>query len=108
LDDARFARAYAATRLHRGRGPARLLRDLLGQGVERRLAEAAVAQALADEGVDPEQEARALAERRVRQLADVPVPARKRRLTAYLLRRGYAGSQVRGLVEELCGERARP
>ena len=108
LDDARFARAYAATRLHCGRGPARLLRDLLGQGVERRLAEAAVAQALVDEGVDPEQEARALAERRVRQLADVPVPARKRRLTAYLLRRGYAGSQVRGLVEELCGEPARP
>jgi SOS response regulatory protein OraA/RecX len=47
-------------------------------------------------------EARAIAERRVRQLADVPAPARKRRLTAYLLRRGWSGGTVRSLVEELC------
>lgn len=102
LDDARFARAYAATRLRRGRGPARVLTDLLIQGVERRVAEAAVAQAMVDEGVDPEQEVRALAERRVRQLADVPRLVRKRRLTAYLLRRGWSGGTVRALVEELC------
>jgi len=102
LDDARFARAYAATRLRRGRGPARVLTDLLIQGVERRVAETAVAQAMADEGVDPEKEVRALAERRVRQLADVPLLVRKRRLTAYLLRRGWSGGTVRALVEELC------
>jgi len=103
LDDARFARSYAATRLRRGRGPARVLTDLLIQGVERRVAEAAVAQAMVDEGVDPEEEVRALAERRVRQLADVPRLVRKRRLTAYLLRRGWSGGTVRALVTALCG-----
>ena len=103
LDDARFARAYAASRLGRGRGPARLIKDLLAQGVERRLAEAAVARAVTDEGVDPDEEARAIAERRVRQLADLPAPVRKRRLTAYLLRRGFSGGKMRALVERLCG-----
>jgi len=103
LDDARFARAYAASRLGRGRGPARLIKDLLAQGVERRLAETEVARAVTDEGVDPDEEARAIAERRVRQLADLPAPVRKRRLTAYLLRRGFSGGKMRALVERLCG-----
>jgi len=79
-----------------------LIKDLLAQGVERRVAEVAVAGALADEGVDPDAAARAIAERRVRQLGDLPPLARKRRLTAFLLRRGYGGAQVKELVEELC------
>lgn len=106
LDDARFAREYAATRATRrgggGRGPARLVRDLLAQGVERRLAEEAVRTALAEEGVDPAEAARAVAEQRARQLAGLPTPVRKRRLTAYLVRRGYQGAAVRELVDRLC------
>jgi len=103
LDDDRFARAYAAARLRRGRGPARIIRDLLTQGVERQRAEAAVAQAVDEEGIDPRQEARRLAERRAGQLTSLPAPARKRRLTAFLLRRGFGGGEVRALVQELCG-----
>jgi regulatory protein len=103
LDDRRFAEQYAALRATRGKGPARLLRDLLAQGVERRVAEQAVRRALEEEGIDPELEARAVAAKRARQLAGLPVPVRKRRLLAFLLRRGYAGADVRGLVEELCG-----
>ena len=103
LDDRRFAEQYAALRATRGRGPARLLRDLLAQGVERRTAEDAVGRALEDEGIDPEIEARAVAAQRARQLGSLPIPVRKRRLLAFLLRRGYAGTQVKELVEELCG-----
>jgi regulatory protein len=104
LDDARFAREYAATRATRGggRGPARLVRDLLAQGVERPVAEGAVAQAVADEGLDPAQTAVAVAEKRARQLTGLPVAARKRRLTAYLVRRGYQGPEIRALVDRLC------
>ena len=80
-----------------------MIKDLLAQGVERRLAETEVARAVTDEGVDPDEEARAIAERRVRQLADLPAPVRKRRLTAYLLRRGFSGGKMRALVERLCG-----
>ena len=103
LLDRRFAEQYAALRATRGKGPARLLRDLLAQGVERRVAEQAVRRALEEEGIDPELEARAVAAKRARQLAGLPVPVRKRRLLAFLVRRGYAGADVRGLVEELCG-----
>jgi len=101
LEDRRFAREYAASHALR-RGPARLLRDLLAQGVERDTAEEAVRAALADEGVDPVSAARAVAEKRARQLADLPLEVRRRRLLAYLARRGFQGSEARGLAEELC------
>jgi regulatory protein len=103
LDDGRFAEQYAALRATRGKGPARLLRDLLAQGVERRTAERAVGRALEEEGIDPEVEARAVAAKRARQLVGLPVPVRKRRLLAFLVRRGYGGAEVRDLVDELCG-----
>jgi regulatory protein len=103
LDDGRFAEQYAALRATRGQGPARLLRDLLAQGVERRTAEHAVRRALDDEGIDPRLEARAVAAKRARQLGGLPAPVRKRRLLAFLVRRGYAGPELKDLVQELCG-----
>ena len=101
LDDARFARDYAAAKARRGRGPARLIGDLLGQGVERRVAEDAVREALAADDVDPAERVRALAQRRARQLAGLPPLIRKRRLTAFLIRRGFPGHQIREVVESL-------
>jgi len=103
LDDRRYAEQYAALRAARGRGPARLLRDLQAQGVERVTAELAVRRALEEEGIDPGLEARAVAAKRARQLAGLPAPVRKRRLLAFLLRRGYAGVELKELVEELSG-----
>ncbi|HEV8383072.1 MAG TPA: RecX family transcriptional regulator [Gemmatimonadales bacterium] len=99
LDDARFAADYAAAKARRGRGPARLIGDLLAQGVERRVAEDAVRTSLAAEGVDPGAAVRALAEKRARQLAGLPPAVRKRRLVAFLVRRGFQGSDIRQVVE---------
>ena len=101
LDDERFAIDYAAAKARRGRGPARLVRDLQAQGIERRVAEDAVCSSLAAEGVDPAQAVRALAEKRARQLAGLPPAVRKRRLAAFLARRGFGGADVRTLVETL-------
>ena len=101
LDDAQFARDYAASRAARGRGPSRLIGDLLSQGVERRVAEDAVRTALADEGVDPDAAARAVAEKRAKQLAGLPAPVRKRRLVAFLARRGFVGADIRHIVDAL-------
>jgi len=101
LDDAQFARDYAGAKAARGRGPARLVRDLLAQGVERRVAEEAVRTALADEGVDPGVALRAVAEKRAKQLAGLPPVVRKRRLAAFLARRGFQGAEVRSIVEAL-------
>ncbi len=101
LNDAQFARDFAAAKARRGRGPARLVRDLQSQGIDRRIAEDAVRTSLAAEGIDPEQAVRALAEKRARQLAGLPAPVRKRRLVAFLVRRGFGGSEIRSVVEGL-------
>jgi len=101
LDDAAFSRAYASAKAARGRGPARLIRDLQSQGVERRVAEEAVRTALADDDVDPDATVRAVAEKRAKQLAGLPAPVRKRRLAAFLARRGFQGPDVRAIVEAL-------
>jgi len=71
--------------------------------VERRTAEQAVRRALEEEGIDPGLEARAVAAKRARHLAGLPVAVRKRRLLAFLVRRGYGGVPLKDLVEELCG-----
>jgi regulatory protein len=101
LDDRRFAEHYAATRAAAGRGSTRLLQDLWRQGVERGVAEAAVRTAFVAEGIDERDVVRRVAERRSKQLGALPTSAKRRRLIAYLARRGYHGPEVRQLVERV-------
>jgi regulatory protein len=101
IDDTRFAVDYAAAKARRGRGPARLIGDLLGQGVDHRVAEEAVRVSLAAEGFDSTSAVRALAEKRARQLAGLPAAVRKRRLMAFLVRRGFQATEIRTVVEGL-------
>jgi regulatory protein len=101
LNDAQFAADYAAQKARRGRGPVRLVRDLQAQGVERRLAEDAVRTSLAQEGIDPAAAVRAVAEKRAQQLAGLPPVVKKRRLVAFLIRRGFNGGEIREVVESL-------
>ena len=100
LHDEQFARQYAASRAARGRGPARLLTDLLSQGVERRVAEQAVGDALRDEGIDPLAAARAAARARAGVLRGLAPEVQRRRLTAFLLRRGFGGTNLASVVRE--------
>ncbi len=104
LDDSEFARHFTRVRLSRGHGPPRILTDLLSRGVERRVAERAIDEVVALEGVDPEEQARELALKRARQLGDLPAAALRRRLLAYLARRGYRGWEVTDVVESVVGE----
>lgn len=100
LDDAAFAQHYVQTRAPRGRGPVRLMRDLVAKGVPRELAERAVAEQWPD-GPDPDVVA-ALAAKRAGQLGNLPRPVLRRRLLAFLARRGYGGhAAVRAVSEAL-------
>jgi len=101
LDDRRFAEHFVATRGARGRASARLLQDLRRLGVDQRVAQKAVTAALAAEGIDETATLRQVAERRARQLGALPHTAKRRRLLAYLARRGYQGAAVRKVVGEL-------
>jgi regulatory protein len=100
LDDAAFARSYIQSRAARGRGPSRLLRDLLAMGVDRRLIEQALA-AEFPEGADQSAVPLALARKRAAQLGSLPRQAKRRRVIAYLARRGFAGREVTEMVEEV-------
>jgi regulatory protein len=93
LDDAAFAAHYVQTRAERGRGPARLMRDLLALGVARPLVETALAERWPP-GADREAMPHALAARRAAQLGDLPRPVKRRRLLAFLARRGFNGSEA--------------
>jgi regulatory protein len=102
LDDGQFARNYVQTRAARGRGPARLTRDLMAMGVER----AHIDQALAaewPEGGDRTGVPSALAAKRAAQLGDLPRPVKRRRVLAYLARRGFAGRDISELVARVVG-----
>jgi regulatory protein len=99
LDDAAFARNYVETRSSRGRGPARLARDLMAMGVERREIDAALAAHWPD-GPGEVEVPLALVTRRAAQLAGLPPAVRRRRLLAYLARRGYRGHGVSAVVSQ--------
>ena len=100
LDDRQFALSYAQVKSARGRGPARLLRDLFAMGVDRGVAEEAIAAAWAGEGTEAEASL-ALARKRAAQLGNIPRPAKRRRLLAYLARRGFSGREVGAIVSRV-------
>ena len=98
LDDEAYARNYVQTRAARGRGPLRLTRDLLAMGVQRALVDRALA-AEWPEGSDRSSVPLALATKRAAQLGTLPRQIRRRRVLAYLARRGFSGSEVTDMVE---------
>jgi regulatory protein len=102
LDDGAFAEHYVATRAARGRGPVRLTRDLLAMGMERRIIDRALAAHRADAGDSPDVPL-ALAANRAAQLGNLPRAAKRRRLLAYLARRGFSGSEVGAIVRQVVG-----
>jgi regulatory protein len=100
LDDAAFAQRYVQTRAARGRGPSRLTRDLLAMGVERSVIDRAVA-AEWPEGSDRSTMPLALATKRAAQLGSLPRQVKRRRVVAYLARRGFSGREISELVDRV-------
>jgi regulatory protein len=102
VDDARFTLHYVETRAERGRGPLRLRRDLAALGVERAVVDRALLTAFGEDGADgPSVEA--VARKRLAQLKGFPKPVLRRRLLAFLARRGFVGDTVHRMVGELVG-----
>ena len=105
LDDAAFARNYVETRSARGRGPSRLVRDLLSMGVERSLVDRAIA-AEWPEGRDRSAVPLALARKRAAQLASLPRQTRRRRVVAYLARRGFSGREITDIIDQVIARKS--
>ncbi|MFO7273349.1 MAG: regulatory protein RecX [Bacillota bacterium] len=97
LDDREYAVNYV--RSHPDYGSRRLLAELVRKGVDREMAAEVVA---AERGADDVREqARALAEARLRRMTGVDRVTAARRLAGYLARRGFGPETVRSAVAPL-------
>lgn len=101
LDDAVMAREYARSRAERGFGRARILADLSRRGVERRVAERAVAEAVGDDEAGWRETLLALARSRAPRVRGLDRDVARRRLAGYLARRGYDGADVLAAVNQV-------
>lgn len=105
LDDLAFARGFAQARLGEGRGygPARVRLELMRRGVARDLIDRVLTEHQEDSGLDPAQVVEAAARKRLRALAGLEPAVARRRLVAWLLRRGFPGADATRVARELIG-----
>lgn len=102
LDDADFARQFARAKLiGAGASRFRVLQELGRKGVARPLAEDAVRTLKEDEGVDPASTIHQVAEKKWRSLAKLDGFTAKRRLYAFLARRGFNPDEIRNAMTAL-------
>lgn len=102
LDDAKYARQYVISRSARGRGPARLRRELAQVGVARELIDSALAELSTSDPEAEREQIETIIARKRPQLEGLPPYQVRRRLLAVLARRGYTGFEVRELVRKIC------
>ena len=103
LSDEEVAHAEAAARLRRGEAPAKVRQVLRRKGVEGRIVNEAVSAAVSEDGFDEVSACRALAEKRVRALGVKEPAVLRRRLVAFLQRRGFGGSVIGQVLREVVG-----
>lgn len=104
LDDARFARQFAASRARsRGYGPRRIEADLRRKGIDARTAREAVSDACPPDSVDDQLKAQVeKALHRYRKEEDDQ--KRKNKILAFLARRGFESSAIREALRQVASE----
>jgi regulatory protein len=106
LDDAVFARQLAESRFARGVSRRRVSDELFRRGVAQSVAAAAIDSVAEEVEVDEYAAALAAAQKRIASLSSVDLFTRRRRLYAFLARRGYQADVVGRVVREVTGGRA--
>jgi regulatory protein len=102
LDDASYARQFARAKvLGSGLSRRRLQQELFRKGVEREVADEAIADVMAEDEVDEDAIIDRVARRKLRTLASLEPETRRRRLYAFLARRGYDLDDIRRVMDEL-------
>ncbi|MCU0619666.1 MAG: RecX family transcriptional regulator [Gemmatimonadaceae bacterium] len=106
VDDAAFAEAEAAAKLRRGTvSTGQVRRELRRRGVAAELADDAISVASEEFEVDDAARCREAAAKRARQLGALAPDVLRRRLGAWLMRRGFAPGTVAQVVREVLAER---
>ena len=102
LNDAAYAAMFARSRLtthHMSRR--RIGAELAKRGVERAIADAAIAEVMDDEAIDERAMVTAAAAKKLRSLAKLERDVQRRRLYGFLARKGYPADLVREVVASL-------
>ena len=99
LDDARYAIAYARSKLvGQGSSVRRIGQDLARKGVTQEIARHAIAEVIVDEEVDTRAVIERVARKKLASMGDLEPVVLRRRLFAFLARRGYELDEIRDAV----------
>jgi regulatory protein len=102
LDDRAFARELARTKaLGAGMSRRRIQQELGRRGVSRDIGEGAVAEVFAEEQLDEGAIVEHVARKKLRSLANLDAATQRRRLYAFLARRGYDLDDIRRAIESV-------
>lgn len=102
LDDADFARQFARAKvLGTGSSRRRIVQELARKGVARDVANEAVEGLRQTEGIDPSAAIHRVAEKKWKALSKLDFFTARRRLYAFLARRGFNPEEIRTVMPEL-------
>jgi regulatory protein len=104
LDDAAFARQFTRTKaMGAGMSRRRIQQELSRRGVARDVGDGAIADVFAEEDLDEGAVVEQAARKKLRSLRNLDAETRKRRLFAYLARRGYDLDDIRHAIQAVGG-----
>jgi regulatory protein len=102
LDDARYAEQYARSKiLSTGTPKRRLQQELYRKGIKGDTATNAIANVIEQEEIDPAAMIERVAKKKLAQLGDLEPLILRRRLFAFLARRGYDLDDIKSVVARL-------
>src|SRR6478735_8809592 len=98
VDDADFARQLTRSKLSAGASRRRVHQELFKRGVSREVADEAVDQVAEEDGLSDAESIERIARKKWRTLGGLDEPTRRRRLFAFLARRGFDSDDVSRVV----------
>ena len=102
LDDEKYAEQYARSKiLGTGASKRRLTQELYRKGIRGDVATNAIANVIADEEIDTAAVIDRVARKKLAQLGDLQPLVLRRRLFAFLARRGYDVDEIKSVVSRL-------
>jgi regulatory protein len=102
LDDAKYAEQYARSKiLTTGASKRRLTQDLYRKGIKGDVATDAIANVIEQEEIDTDAVIERVARKKLAQLGDLEPLVLRRRLFAFLARRGYDVDEIKRIVSRL-------
>jgi len=106
VNDAEFARQLTRSKMSVGASRRRVHQELFKRGVARDVADEAVEQVVEEEGLSDADSIERIARKKWRTLTALDEATRRRRLYAFLARRGFDADDVSRVVRQLAGEAA--